>query len=609
MTDSENAATKSSGKRAILVPRIPQQFIEELLSRADIVELIDKRVPLKKQGREFAACCPFHNEKSPSFYVSPVKQFYHCFGCGAHGTALSFLIEYDHMEFREAVQELASLVGMEVPQEQGESHVQGSSKAPLYEVLDKAASFYKERLKDSRVAIDYLKGRGLTGEIARDFGLGFAPAGWDNLLKAVGDSDERRRHLLETGMLIEKAGEHPFHDRFRERIMFPIRDRAGRIIGFGGRVIVKEEPKYLNSPETPLFHKGNELYGLYEACLALRDIPRLLVVEGYMDVVALAQYGVRYAVATLGTSTTADHLKKLFRVTPEVVFCFDGDRAGRAAAWRALENALPEAQDGRTIRFLFLPDGEDPDTLVRKEGQEEFERRIAREAIPLSDYLIGHLTEQTDMKTDEGRARLANLAAPHFNRLPPGSLLRELLRNRLASLAHTEPGKLTMLNQEPAARRETPVPAQRGRPAMLSPVEKALGLVLHQPALAMLAGDAQELGGEPDLDLLRELLVFIQSRPHMPNNEAVILEHWRETPDSWAKLNKVAQADMPLEEGLDKQFLGYLGQFRAASRHNRLDELIAESAKRPLNDAEKAEMTQLLAEKARKPRVDNAKSD
>ena len=409
--------------------RIPQQFIEELLGRADIVELIDKRVPLKKQGREFAACCPFHNEKSPSFYVSPVKQFYHCFGCGAHGTALSFLIEYDHMEFREAVQELASIVGMEVPQEQGESQVQGISKAPLYEVLDRAATFYKERLKDSQVAIDYLKGRGLTGEIARDFGMGFAPAGWDNLLKAVGDSDERRRYLLETGMLIEKAGEHPFHDRFRERIMFPIRDRAGRIIGFGGRVIAKEEPKYLNSPETPLFHKGRELYGLYEACQALRNIPRLLVVEGYMDVVALAQHGLRYAVATLGTSTTEEHLKKLFRVTPEVVFCFDGDRAGRAAAWRALENALPEAQDGRTIRFLFLPDGEDPDSLVRKEGQEAFEERISREAMPLSEYLISELTKQTDMKTAEGRARLAQLARPHLNRLRRG-VPKAMLRNR-----------------------------------------------------------------------------------------------------------------------------------------------------------------------------------
>jgi DNA primase len=590
------------------MPRIPQQFIEELLSRVDIVELIDKRVPLKKQGREFAACCPFHNEKSPSFYVSPVKQFYHCFGCGAHGTALSFLIEYDHMEFREAVQELASITGMEVPVEQGESHIQGPSKAPLYEALDRAAGFYREQLKQADAAIDYLKGRGLTGEIARDFGMGFAPAGWDNLLKAVSDSDERRKHLLETGMLIEKTGEHPFHDRFRDRIMFPIRDRAGRIVGFGGRVMGKDEPKYLNSPETPLFHKGRELYGLYEVCQALRNIPRLLVVEGYMDVVALAQYGVNYAVATLGTSTTEEHLKKLFRVTPEVVFCFDGDRAGRAAAWRALENALPEAQDGRTLRFLFLPDGEDPDTLVRKEGREAFEERISRDGMPLSEYLINELTKQTDMKTDEGRARLANLAMPYFNRLPPG-LLRELLRKRLAELADTEPGKLTMLNQALAGRGAPTSPARYpGRPAMLSPVEKAMASILQQPALAMLAGDPQDLGGSRDLDLLRELLVFVQSGPHM--NEAVILEHWREEPESWAKLNKVAQADLSLpEEGMDKELQGYLAQFRGAGRQNRLNELIAESGKRDLNGAEKAEMAQLLTDLARKPRADNAKSD
>ncbi|HEY3643786.1 MAG TPA: DNA primase [Gammaproteobacteria bacterium] len=593
--------------------RIPQHFIEELLGRTDIVELIDKRVPLKKQGREFAACCPFHNEKSASFYVSPVKQFYHCFGCGAHGTALSFLIEYDHMEFREAVQELASMAGMEVPQEQGESQVQGVSKAPLYEVLDKAASFYKERLKDSQVAIDYLKGRGLTGEIARDFGLGFAPAGWDNLLKAVGKDEATVKALHETGMLIEKPGEHPFHDRFRERIMFPIRDRAGRIIGFGGRVIVKEEPKYLNSPETPLFHKGNELYGLYEACQALRNIPRLVVVEGYMDVVALAQYGVRYAVATLGTSTTADHLKKLFRVTPEVVFCFDGDRAGRAAAWRALENALPEAQDGRTIRFLFLPDGEDPDTLVRKEGQEEFERRIAREAIPLSAYLLDSLSAQTDMKTPDGRARLVHLAAPHFNRLPAG-VFREMLRKELGNLAQMEPGKLTMLNQptverDVARRTGGPLPTRSsGRPSMLSPVEMAISCLLHHPALGLLAGDPQDLGGSGELDLLRALLVFAQSGPHM--NEALILEHWREDPEAWAKLNRVAQADVPLpEEGLDKQFLAYLAQFRGAGSQNRLNELIAESKKRPLNGTEKAEMAQLLAEPGRKPGTDSVKSN
>ncbi len=587
------------------MPRIPQQFIEELLSRVDIVELIDKRVPLKKQGREFAACCPFHNEKSPSFYVSPVKQFYHCFGCGAHGTALSFLLEYDHMEFREAVQDLASSVGMEVPQEQGESQVQGVSKAPLYEVLDKAATYYREQLKQSPAAIDYLKGRGLTGEIAKEFGLGYVPAGWDNLLKAVGDSDERRRQLLDTGMLIEKEGEHPFHDRFRERVMFPIRDRAGRIIGFGGRVLGKDEPKYLNSPETALFHKGRELYGLYEACQALRSIPRLLVVEGYMDVVALAQYGVRYAVATLGTSTTEEHLKKLFRVTPEVVFCFDGDRAGRAAAWRALENALPEAQDGRTIRFLFLPDGEDPDTLVRKEGQAAFEERISRASLPLSDYLIGELTKQTDMKTEEGRARLASLAAPHFNRLPAGAF-RDLMRKRLAELTQLEGARLTMLNPEGSG-----MPARPPRPrleSMLSPADTTLAYLLLEPALALVAPDPSEFGGMPGLDLFKTVLEFVQNDPQV--KVATILEHWRENQEIWTKLNKLAQAELAIPEGgLEKQFLAHLAQFRTSGPQARRDWLIAESGKRDLNPAEKAELTRLLTELARKPGTDSVKSN
>ena len=586
------------------MPRIPQQFIEELLSRADIVELIDKRVPLKKQGREFAACCPFHNEKSPSFYVSPVKQFYHCFGCGAHGTALSFLIEYDHMEFREAVQELASLVGMEVPQEQGESQVQGVSKAPLYEVLDKAATYYREELKQSPTAIEYLKGRGLTGEIAKEFGLGYVPAGWDNLLRAVGVNDAAQRSLLEAGMLIEKEGEHRYHDRFRERVMFPIRDRAGRIIGFGGRVLGKDEPKYLNSPETPLFHKGRELYGLYEACQALRNIPRLLVVEGYMDVVALAQYGLRYAVATLGTSTTEEHLKKLFRVTSEVVFCFDGDRAGRAAAWRALENALPEAQDGRTIRFLFLPEGDDPDTLVRKEGRETFEERISHEAVPLSDYLIGELAKQTDMKTEEGRARLANLAAPHFNRLPAGAF-RELLRKRLVQLTELDAGKLTMLSQDARA-----MGALSPRPRsemLLSPADTVLAYLLFDPALALLAAIPAEFEGIKGLELFKVVLEFVQNDPQV--RVATILEHWRENQEIWTKLNKLAQADLAIPEGgLEKQFRSHLDQFMSIKRQvrlqARLDELTTKAEKYGMaawTPEERAEMSnipkQLAAER------------
>ncbi len=585
------------------MPRIPQQFIEELLSRADIVALIDSRVPLKKQGREYAACCPFHNEKSPSFFVSPVKQFYHCFGCGAHGTALSFLMEYEHMEFPEAVRELADLTGLEVPVEQGENPT--SSNAPLYEALDKAANYYREQLKQAPVAIDYLKGRGLTGEIAKEFGLGYVPAGWDNVLKAVGKDEAAVKALLGAGMLIEKDGEHRFHDRFRERVMFPIKDTRGRIIGFGGRVLGKGEPKYLNSPETALFHKGQELYGLYEARQALRDIPRLLVVEGYMDVVALAQYGVRYAVATLGTSTTAEHLKKLFRVTPEVVFCFDGDRAGRAAAWRALENALPEAQDGRTIRFLFLPEGEDPDTLVRKEGQAAFERRVLQDALPLSAYLLDSLEAETDMKTPDGRARLVNLATPHLGRLPQG-VFRDMLRDELARRAQVDPGKLTMLKASPGAH-EAGTPKAPGRPQLNSPVRKAIGYVLYRPSLAALAGDPQALGGDPGLDTLRELLEFSQGHPHI--NGAGLLEHWRGT-ELGNLLDKLAQAEIVTpDEALESEFRAVMRDLRELRpAGQRRDELIAESRKRTLNSAEKAELARLLADPGRKPGADSAKS-
>ncbi len=586
------------------MPRIPQAFIEELLSRADIVELIDKRVPLKKQGREFAACCPFHNEKSPSFFVSPVKQFYHCFGCGAHGTAISFLMEYEHMEFPEAVREVASMVGMEVPVEQGDSE-RSSTLAPLYEVLDKAATFYKDELKKSQPAIDYLKNRGLTGEIAKEFGLGFVPNGWDNVLKAVGKDEAAVKALLGAGMLIEKEGEHRYHDRFRERVMFPIRDNRGRIIGFGGRVMGKGEPKYLNSPETALFHKGRELYGLYEARQALRDIPRLLVVEGYMDVVALAQYDLRYAVATLGTSTTEEHLKKLFRIAPEVVFCFDGDRAGRAAAWRALENALPEAEDGRQIRFLFLPEGEDPDTLVRKEGKTAFERRIAADALPLSRYLLESLAAQTDMKTTDGRARLVSLAAPHLNRLPKG-VFRDMLRKELADLAQVDPGKLTMLNQTPGAR-EAGTPKAPGRPQLNSPVRKAIGYLLHRPALAALVDDPGSLSGEPGLDRLRELVEFAREHPHI--NGAAVLEHWRDT-ETGAQLEKLAQAEIVTpEEALESEFRALMADLTGRRpMEQRLDELIAASRRGPLNAAEQAELTRLLAQTAGKSGADSAKS-
>ncbi|VAW63259.1 DNA primase, partial [hydrothermal vent metagenome] len=347
--------------------RIPRQFIDDLISRADVVDVVDSRVALKKRGKEHIACCPFHNEKSPSFKVNQNKQFYHCFGCGAHGTALDFIMEYERLDFIDAIEVLAAEYHLEVPREQGNFSPQADDKKPLYEVLQKAAISFAHELKKNTRAIAYLKQRGLSGEIAKDFQMGYAPDSWDFTLKQFSASSEDRTACLKAGLSIEKNPDKHY-DRFRDRIMFPIRDRRGRVIGFGGRILDKGEPKYLNSPETPVFHKGEELYGLYEARQAIKNLAQIVIVEGYMDVVALAQHGIRYAVATLGTATSGTQISKLFRIVPELVFCYDGDAAGRKAAWRALENSLPVLRDGVQARFLFLPDGEDPDTLVRQEG-------------------------------------------------------------------------------------------------------------------------------------------------------------------------------------------------------------------------------------------------
>src|SRR5262245_13768523 len=425
--------------------RIPQQFIDELIARADIVELIGARVPLKKQGKEFKACCPFHGEKTPSFTVVPDKQFYHCFGCGAHGTALGFLMDHDHLSFIEAVEDLASRVGLEVPREERATPQQSATNG-LFAALEKAADLYRQELHGSERGKDYFKSRGLTGDTAARFSLGYAPDAWDFLLKQIGGSEAERMKLLQVGLIIERerkpgASAPPGHyDRFRDRVVFPIRDARGRTIGFGGRVLDKGEPKYLNSPETELFHKGRELYGLYEARQASRSITRLLIVEGYMDVVRLHQAGITYAVATLGTVTTPEHLSRVFRICNELVFCFDGDRAGRAAAWRALENSLSQIREGRQIRFLFLPDGHDPDSLVGAEGREAFEARL-KQAVPLSEYFIGHLSAQVDMQTVDGRARLGELARPLLARIPEG-IYRELMADEVAAAVRIDRSRL-----------------------------------------------------------------------------------------------------------------------------------------------------------------------
>ncbi len=412
--------------------RIPPEFIDDLLARTDIVDLIGTRIQLRKAGKDFQARCPFHEEKSPSFTVSSDKQFYHCFGCGAHGTAIGFLMEYDHLAFREAVEELARRVGLELPSD-GERTERGPDHAPLFQTMQQAADLYRQQLRDhpqAGRAIEYLKERGLTGEIAARYLLGFAPASGDLVLDRLGGGASDQGRLLACGLIAEQDGRR--YDRFRGRVMFPIRDRRGRVIGFGGRILGDGKPKYLNSPETPIFHKGRELYGLFEAQQANRKLASLIVVEGYMDAIALAQFGITNAVATLGTATTSDHLQQLLRAAPELVFCFDGDRAGREAAWKALNVALPLATGHQSIRFLFLPEGEDPDTLVRTEGAEGFATRMAK-ASPLSESLLDHLAEQVDMTSIDGRARLAHLAKPLVELMPQG-IYRDLVLKRIADL-------------------------------------------------------------------------------------------------------------------------------------------------------------------------------
>ncbi|MBB6521151.1 DNA primase [Pseudoteredinibacter isoporae] len=447
--------------------RIPQSFLDDLLDRIDIVDVVDHRVKLKKTGKNYSACCPFHEEKTPSFTVSPDKQFYYCFGCGASGNALGFIMEYEHLDFPNAVDELAKLAGVEVPKEkQNTSPAQKAREKQRQEILsllEKADSYYQLQLRQHNSktqAVNYLKSRGLSGEICKRFGIGYVPAGWDNLKQELAKDPSTCKRLEEAGMLIHNQNKNSYYDRFRERIMFPIRDRRGRVIGFGGRVLGDEKPKYLNSPETPVFHKGEELYGLWEARQANSQIPRLLVVEGYMDVVALAQFDINYAVATLGTACGEAHLRLAFKHTQEIIFCFDGDNAGRNAAKRALSNSLPVMTDGLQIKFLFLEDGQDPDSYVRQFGKDKFLQRIEETASPLEDFLFDSLCEDIDASTMGGKAQLSKRAAPMLNLLPKG-VYRELMFKHLAKRTELSLDTLLELIDQPlpALPNESKVPS------------------------------------------------------------------------------------------------------------------------------------------------------
>ncbi|HLS80378.1 MAG TPA: DNA primase [Steroidobacter sp.] len=578
--------------------RIPQHFIDELIARADLVELIGARVPLKKQGKEYKACCPFHGEKTPSFTVVPDKQFYHCFGCGAHGTALGFLMEHDHLSFVEAVEDLAARLGMEVPREH-QQPARPSRAEGLFQTLEQAAEFYRHELKRSARAREYLKARGLTGETAARFALGYAPDAWDALLRQFGAGEAQRTRLLEAGLLIERERKPDvspgYYDRFRDRVMFPIRDARGRPLGFGGRVLDKGEPKYLNSPETELFHKGRELYGLYEARQSSRTLNRLLVVEGYMDVVRLHQAGITCAVATLGTATTPDHLVRIFRICNELTFCFDGDRAGRAAAWRALENSLSQVREGRQIRFLFLPDGHDPDSLVGAQGREAFESRMAH-ATPLSEYFISHLSAQVDLDTVDGRARLGALARPLIERIPAG-IYRELLAEEVARIVRLPAHRMGIAaapepraaSREPAGRRGPPVVARRNL------VRQSVHLLVHYPEIADKVRNVSALANvdRPGVALLTELISQLQDQPCA--STGALLERWRGRPEL-EHLAKLASLEclIPDAAGAARELADGLQQLLEEGAMARREQLLGKHSRAGLTDAEKAELQALL---------------
>ena len=513
---------------------IPSRFIDDLLSRIDIIDVIEPRVKLRKTGKNYSGLCPFHQEKSPSFTVQPDKQFYYCFGCGAGGNALGFVMNFENLEFVDAVETLAKSIGVDVPREDGGTAKQHNSRHDaLLKALHDISLFYHQQLRQHpqrQRAVDYLKKRGLSGEIARDFGLGYAPPGWDNVLKAFADGDKPQQNLLiEAGMLIENPDNqrNPLYDRFRDRIMYPIRDSRGRVIGFGGRVLGDDKPKYLNSPETPVFRKGEELYGLYEARKKLRHPERFLIVEGYMDVIALAQNGIHYSVATLGTATSASHLRVLFKHVSEVVFCFDGDNAGREAAWRALQQALPLMEDGRSARFLFLPEGQDPDTQVRAIGAVAFEASLAK-ATGLADFFFETLSARTNLSSLEGKAQLSKLAQPFLDKLPKG-VYRQLMFDQLGQLTGARAFPAPATQPTPSLPFTEPTPGfapyspPAGRPANRSarprvdwsPCMRLVNLLIRRPNLVTEVPIPEELGEirSPDMDLLLQVLEIAQAWP------------------------------------------------------------------------------------------------
>jgi len=533
---------------------IPQNFIDDLIARSDIVEVINARVPLKRKGKEYTACCPFHNEKTPSFTVSENKQFFYCFGCHAKGNVIGFLMDYEHLSYIDAIESLAADAHLDVPHENdGFTNKNRQDKQPFYDILKQASELFQQQLKSSERAINYLKQRGLSGDIAKQFKIGYAPDGWDFLISRLGKSTDNLNSLSKTGLIVNKENNKTY-DRFRDRIIFPITDQRGRIIGFGGRILDKGEPKYLNSPENAVFHKGFELYGLYETKQALRKIDRIIVVEGYMDVVALAQQGINYAVASLGTATTTEQIQKTFRTTHEVIFCYDGDNAGKKAAWRALENTLSIIRDGMVAKFLFLPEKEDPDTMVRKEGKEAFEQRI-KNATPLSEFLFENLKSESDVSTKEGKAQLASKANALIKKMH-NSLFKDLLIEELSSLIGLSQQRLESKissdenKKTPLIKKVKPI---RGQQILINKTRIAIALLIQNPVLASQykVPDCFKQAFKKGLPLLYILQQTIES-----NNKiscAALLERFRDTEHENA-LHAMSMLQTPETENADHIF-------------------------------------------------------
>jgi len=564
---------------------IPHGFIEDLLARIDIIDVIEPRLKLKKAGQNYQALCPFHNEKTPSFSVNQAKQFYYCFGCQESGDALKFLMEHDHMEFVQAVESLAAMAGMDVPREQdGVSSQQLEKRKSLYDVLQKACAYYKMQLREHEhrsAAVDYLKGRGVSGEIARDFAIGFAPPGWDNLFLKLAVTNADRQLLIDGGMIVEREEEDKIYDRFRNRIMFPIRDRQGRVIAFGGRVLGDDKPKYLNSPETPIFHKGRELYGLHEAMRSAGRFERMLVVEGYMDVIALAQHGVKYAVATLGTATSRDHLERLYRLVPEVVFCFDGDSAGQKAAWKALQEALPLMKDGLSAKFLFLPDGEDPDTMIRQEGNRGFVSRLDS-AQHLPQFFFENLADQVELDSMEGKAKLSKLAMPLIGGVPEG-VFKQLMLDELAKLTglavdrlvNVATPKVSVRSFQKRTEPRIVAPQQRRETSQLSLADAAIALLLRQPDLVDECGEEayEQLATLQDenCSLLLNLVRIVRLDTSI--SPLILLSQQQDTPH-FDKLRRLAERDHLLQpQDLPVEYKGIIQKLLSQIKANDFQQL------------------------------------